>query len=120
MINNERIVPIQNTDLLSMYGVILILSSISVIALAANDPEGDFTQTTNSATVLCNEPVKSFDFGESVTAGTVYFVPGLNYTGFSIDGTATETAGDDVTADGTTLYSATLADSTVTIAKIGF
>lgn len=121
MINNERIVPIQVIDLISMYGLILKLAaSTAPTALAADDDTGDFTQSTNSATVLAAEPVASFTFGSSVTAGTVYFVPAFNYTGFTKTGATLSIAGADVEPDGRTLYSATLSSGTVTIAKVGF
>lgn len=121
MINNSRIVPIQVIDLISMYGLILKLAaSTAPTALAAADDTGDFTVSTNSATLLAAEPVSSLNFASGVTAGTVYFVPAYNYSGFSINGTATTTAGATVDPDGRTLYSATLSSGTVTIAKVGF
>lgn len=121
MINTDRIVPITAVDLITMYGLILKLAaSTAPTALAAIDTAGDFTVSTNSATLLANEPVKSLNFGSDVTAGTVYFVAAYDYTGFSINGTATTTAGATVAPDGRTLYSATLANGTVTIAKVGF
>ena len=121
MINNERIVPITAVDLLTMYGLVLAVGLDSApTALDAADTAGDFTQDTNNATVICTEPVKSFNFGKNATAGTVYFVAAYDYEGFSIDGTATATAGATVTADGRTLYSATLSSDTITIAKVGF
>lgn len=121
MINNDRIVPITTVDLLTMYGLVLAVGLASApTALDATDTEGDFTQATNGATVICSEPVKSFNFGSSVTAGTVYFVPAYDYSGFSINGTATATAGATVEADGRTLYSATLSSGTITVAKVGF
>lgn len=120
MINNDRIVPVTAVDLISLYGLILKVGSVSVTALDATTTDGQFTQTTNSATVLASEPVATFDFATGVTAGTVYFVPAFNYSGFTLAGVATTTAGATVEADGRTLYSATLADGTVTIAKVGF
>lgn len=121
MINSERIVPITVIDLISMYGLILKLAAATAPeALAATTVLGDFTVSTNSKTYLATEPVRSLNFGSGVTAGTVYFVPAYDYTGFSLNGTATETAGEDVIADGRTLYSATLSSSTVTIATVGF
>lgn len=121
MINNYRIVPITAVDLLTMYGLVLAVGLDSApTKLDATDTKGDFTQATNSATVICSEPVKSFNFGSSVTAGTVYFVPAYDYSGFSINGTATATAGATVEADGRTLYSATLSSGTITVAKVGF
>lgn len=121
MINTDRIVPITVVDLLTIYGLVLAVGLDSApTKLDATNTAGDFSQTTNSATVICSEPVKSFNFGSGVTAGTVYFVAGYDYTGFSLNGTATTTAGATVTADGRTLYSATLSSGTVTIAKVGF
>lgn len=121
MINNDRIVPITAVDLITMYGLILKLAaSTAPSALEATDTAGDFAVTTNSATLLANEPVKSLNFGSSVTASTVYFVAAYDYEGFSINGTAATTAGATVAADGRTLYSATLSSGTITIAKVGF
>lgn len=121
MINNDRIVPITAVDLLTMYGLILKLATNTApTALDATDTAGDFSQTTNSATVICSEPVKSFNFGSSVTAGTVYFVPGYDYTGFTKTGATLTIAGATVEADGRTLYSATLSSGTLTFAKLGF
>lgn len=125
MINNDRIVPITAVDLISMYGLILkaaaaAASGTAPTALAATNMAGDFVQSTNSAIVIASEPVASFTFDSSVTAGTVYFVPAYDYTGFSKTGATITTAGVDVEADGRTLYSATLASGTVTFAKVGF
>lgn len=121
MINSERIVPITVIDLISMYGLILTLAaSTAPDALAATDTAGDFTVSTNSKTYLANEPVASLNFASGVSAGTVYFVPAYDYTGFSINGTPTTTAGATVNPDSRTLYSATLSSGTVTIAQVGF
>lgn len=120
MINNDRIVPITAVDLLTMYGLVLAVGLDSApTALDATDTDGDFSQTTNSATVICSEPVKTFNFGSSVTAATVYFVPGYDYSGFTKTG-ATITVSGDVVADGRTLYKAVLSSGTVTITKVGF
>lgn len=120
MINQNRIVPVTATDLLTLYGLILKVGSINVTALAAADTAGDFTVSTNSATLLASEPVKSLNFASGVTASTVYFVAAYDYSGFSINGTAATTTGATVEADGRTLYSATLSSGTITIAKVGF
>lgn len=124
MINTDRIVPIQAIDLISMYGLILTASAAAAsgtapTALAATDTAGDFEQDTNSASVICSEPVKSLNFGSSVTAATVYFVPAYDYSGFAKT-SATLTTSGDVEADGRTLYKATLSTNALTIAKVGF
>lgn len=119
MINSNRIVPVTKTDLLTLYGNIMKLAGTSVSAVSASAP-GVFALTSGSGNVIANEPIKSIDLGESVTSITVYFIPAVDYEGFSLAGTKVSTAGVDVVADGATLYTATLATGTVTIAKVGF
>ncbi len=125
MINTDRIVPVQKVDLISLYGLILLQngSNSGLTKLAATDVDGDFKITDGSAALIANQPVKSVDIdatASSVTAATLFFVADYNYTGFSIDGVAVETAGVDVVNDACTLYKAVLATGTVTISKVGF
>ena len=124
MINNDRMVPVTATDLISLYSVILAQNSnnSSLAKLAASDTEGNFQIKTNSAVLIADEPAVSIDFdatASSVSAGTVYFVPAYGYKGFTIDGVAVTPTGA-VVADGRTLYKATLATGAITIAKVGF
>ena len=122
MINTDRIVPVTATDLITLYGLILkqdTTNNSSLAAVQAADSEGDFSITAASTPLICAEPVKTIDFGSSVTSATVFFVPAYDYAGFSLNGTATTPTGT-VTADGRTLYKAVLADSAVTITKCGF
>ena len=125
MINNDRIVAITKTDLISLYGLILKQNASlgSLAALASEDILGNFQIKTNSALVLANQPLVSCDIdatASSVSACTVFFVADQGYKGFSIDGVAKETEGDDVVADGVTLYKAVLSSGDITITKIGF
>jgi len=120
MINSNRIVPVTKTDLITLYGNILTISGTTVTAVNANDASGVFEITEGSGNLIASEPVNACDFGEDVTAAVLYFVPGYDYTGFSVAGTAVTTSGADVDPDGVTLYTATLADGAVTIAKVGF
>lgn len=122
MINNDRIVPVTKTDLITLYANILTIAGTSVTAVNANDASGVFEITEGSGNMIASEPVSSCDFGEDVTAAVLYFVPGYDYTGFSIDGTAVtpESGSATVDPDGVSLYTATLADGAVTIAKVGF
>lgn len=120
MINKDRIVPVMATDLLTLYGNILTIAGTTVAALEA-DSVGEFTVTTAaSGDQLASEPVKKLNFDTGVSAAVVYFIPAVDYKGFEIEGVAVETAGADVDPDGATLYTATLATSAVTIAKVGF
>jgi hypothetical protein len=122
MINQNRVVPVEKADLLSVYYTMFaIVSENATIdgALAADNANGDFTVSVNSKVYVASEPVKSVNFAAAATAGTVYFIAGYNYEGFKLSGTATETAGVDVDADSVTLYKAVLSSGTVTISKVG-
>ena len=119
MINTDRIVPVMATDLLTLLSEVFAIASVSVTPLQAK-AIGEFELTTSeSGAQLCAEPVKSLNFASGVTSATVYFIPALNYQGFTIAGEATTPTGD-VVADGSTLYKAELATGAVTITKVGF
>lgn len=122
MINPNRIVSVTAIDLLSLYGLILGQSGKTLTVANANDSEGDFevAEAPESGSLIASEPVKSLDFATDVSAATVYFVPTLDYVGFSINGAAVTTTGDTVNPDGRTLYLATLSSGGVSIAKQGY
>lgn len=124
MINTERIVPVQVIDLISLYGLILTMNSnnSSLAALDATNP-GEFeVASTAGSLLLADEPVETLDFASGYSAGTVYFVPAYNYSGFSINGTAVTPAEGSATVnpDGRTLYEAVLSSGAVTITQVGF
>lgn len=118
MINTDRIVPIAACDLLSMYGLIIKQSVSGLTALDASAP-GEFALTSYSAPVIADEPLKALDIDDSITAAVIYFVADYDYEGFTVDGAAVTVTGE-VSADGVSLYSATLAEGAITIAKLGF
>lgn len=127
MINNDRIVPITAIDLISMYGLILKM----IFEIGANDPaavpavieattaNGIFEITENGH-FLMNEPMKSCDIAAGVIEVNTFFVPAYDYSGFTVNGAAVTTGGDEVTADGRTLYHAVIGDGAVTITKVGY
>lgn len=122
MINNDRIVPVTKTDLLSLIGTILTLNSTSY-SVIASDVEGNFDVTGSGAAgnLLANQPVKTVDFGENVTTATVYFVAGYDFVGFTNNGEAATIASGsvEVKPDGATLYKAARASGgTVTITAV--
>lgn len=122
MINKDRIVPVTKTDLLTLYGVILMQDSnnSSLAKLASSDVEGDFA-ITSAGTYIADQPVKSVLFGSSVTSGTLFFVAAYDYKGFEKTGatlTVTEPTGG-VVADGATLYKATISTNALTITQVG-
>ena len=124
MINNDRIVPVTATDLISLYGLILLQNgNNSSLEALESVGAGEFEVKANSKLYLANEPVKALDIDKtasSVSASNIYFVPAYDYEGFSIDGAKVATAGVDVVADGRTLYKAAFSSNTITISKVGF
>jgi len=117
MINNERIVPVTQIDLISLYGLILKLSqSTAPTALNATTVNGQFT-VADAGTYIASEPVQTLNF--TAASGTVYFVPAYDYTGFTVNGAAVTPTGD-VLADARTLYKAVLGSGNVTITQVGF
>lgn len=116
MINNDRIVPVTKTDLLTLIGTTMLLAGTSVDKLAPTDVEGTFAMASGSGNKLCSQPLKSLNFGSGVTSAVIYFIPALDYEGFTKTG-ATLTVTGDVVADGATLYTATLSTNALTIAK---
>lgn len=117
MINKDRIVPVTATDLLTLLGTASRVPN-NLTKLEATAP-GQFTvAAASSYGYLANEPVEFLNFGEDVSADVVYFIPAYNFAGMAVNGTVAEIA--DVDADGRTLYSATLATGTITVAKVGF
>jgi hypothetical protein len=123
MINKNMSIPVQATDLLSLYAVILKMNgdNSSLAKLDALDVDGNFQVKSGSAPLLATQPVESIDIdatASSVSAATIYFVPAYDYKGFTIDGEAVTPTGS-VEADGNTLYKAVLATNAITITKVG-
>ena len=120
MINNDRIIPIMKMDLLSMIGTVLNLIGTSYTVLEPASIEGDFTVTVDAGTYLANQPVKTLDFADGVSAGTVYFVAGFDFAGLTVNGAAATIADGsaEVAPDGVTLYQAVLASGEVTITAL--
>lgn len=117
MINNDRIVPVTAIDLISLYGLI-IGQGATLSAVNAETVDGQFVIESAANALIASEPVSKCNF--KVDAATLYFVPAYDFAGFDLNGVAPTMAGADIVADGKTLYSATLATGTITIAKIGF
>lgn len=126
MINNDRIVPITAIDLISMYGFIIKVTCISAsnplgvpVVLEATTANGIFEITENGH-FLMNEPMKSCNIAAEITDMGVFFVPAYDYSGFTVNGATVTTQGDEVTADGRTLYTAHIRDNAFTITKVGY
>lgn len=125
MINKNRIVPVTKTDLLTLYGTMLAIASVSASVLASTDIAGDFsvTGTGSAGTFLCDQPVKTIDIPVAVTACTVYFVAAYDFAGLTVAGSAATfnssyLDNDDVLADAATLYKAVLSSGTVTLTAV--
>lgn len=118
MINSNMIVPVQKTDLLTLYGTILNIANISAEKLSGVG--GAYQVKTNSKVYIADAPVKSLDIdatASSVSANTTYFVADYDFEGVSKDGTKVTATVD---ADASTLYKAVLSSGTLTVSKVGF
>jgi hypothetical protein len=122
MVNNDRIVPIQKIDLLSMIGTVLTIANVNFTVLASTDILGNFSVTGSGAAgnFLANQPIQTLDFAEGVTSATVYFVAGYDFGGFTINGEAAAAGSGsiDVAPDGVTLYKAVLGSNKVTVSAV--
>lgn len=124
MINKDRVVPVQATDLLSLYSVILKMDSnnATLAKLDALDVDGNFEVTSGSAPLIATQPVETINIdatASSVSSATIYFVPAYDYEGFLIDGVKVTPTGT-VESDGCGLYKAVLSSGAITITRIGF
>lgn len=119
MFNDKQIVPVQKTDLISLYATVLSLAGTS-FAKQTGNVEGDFVLANSaSGNLLCDAPVKVLDFG-GASAAVVYFVAGYDFEEIRVNGTKVSPAGGiTVEKDCATLYTATLSGGTVTLAKKG-
>jgi hypothetical protein len=121
MVNKDFIIPVQKTDLLSLYGTVLTIANVS-FAIAAASVEGDvdITGTGAAGNFLANGPVKSIDFKSGVTGGTVYFIPAYDYAGIKVAGAAATMASESVEVDAANvgLYKAVLSSGEVTISAV--
>ena len=123
MINNDRIVPVQKIDLISLYGtllnVVLSAGGSTLSVLETGDVLGDF-EVEDEGTFLANQPVTTLDFASGVSSGTVYFVAAYDYAGITVAGAAATIAEGSATVqpDGATLYAATLSSGSVTVSAI--
>lgn len=109
----DRIVPVHRTDLISLYYAMFAIGASAPTKITATEP-GVFAI---SAAGLCTEPVKTAKI--SATSGVIYFVPAFDFAGFT-DGSndPITIAGATIDADGRSLYSLTISDSTYTAAKV--
>lgn len=121
MINIDRMVPVQATDLLSLYGTILKAAGTTLTKASASNAEGDFAiaEAPGSGSVICDEPVKSIALAAGVSAITIYFVPTVDFKGIT-RATTPVTESGVVDKNPGTLYLATLSSNTVTYNKVGF
>ena len=120
MINNDRIVPVTNTDLLSLYSAVLAAASVTLTKVNAAAP-GEFAISAASTALICAEPVKTVNI-TTITAATIYFVAAEDFKGFSLAGVYEEPTEDsvDVVPGSGDLYKAVLADGDITITRVGF
>lgn len=120
MINKNRIVPVQATDLLSLYRLILAASSTSKTCpvVEATEAAGRFEIAASNATSLLNEPVKSINFASDARSFPIWFVFDYDFEGFTVNGVAAAVNGSpDIDFDGVTLYQAVNSGNGIVLTK---
>lgn len=119
MINEDRIVSVLKTDLLTLYGNILVLSGKSVNAIEAGEI-GQFSLADPTGTYIASEPVDTINLTGTLGESEIYFIPDYSYRGIKDNGTPVDTD-TEVSADGETLYKiAITSGGVVSVAKAGF
>lgn len=108
MVNNDRIVPIQRIDLLTLYGTIMNIvnqGNDPFAVLPAADVEGNFVVPADGGFFIAAQPVKTLDFGEA-SGATVLFVADYGFEGFKQGGEPVEPADGsaEVIPDSVSLY----------------
>lgn len=121
MVNTDRIVPVQKIDLLSLYATILNMTSNGedeLKILESETVDGQF-KLSDAGFCIANQPVKKLTIN---TNGTVYFIADYDFDGFYrkdlIETVYVDTTGDEIVADGVTLYKAVISDDDVTITEM--
>lgn len=120
MINNERIVPVTRTDLLSLYATVLKQNAdnAALEVLKSGDVIGNFKIEDGTNPLIADQPVVTCDIASGVDA-TIYFIADPHYIGFSVDGAVVETTGDTVEAKNATLFKAVVTGGAVAITNMG-
>lgn len=114
MINKDKVVPVQRTDLLTLYGTILGINGIEYEILAAED--GEATVSVDEKIYVANQPVKHLEIADGVAETTVWMVADFDFAGVSVDGTPAEIPA--LKNDAATLYKVDCDHSTVTVTAI--
>jgi hypothetical protein len=116
MINKDRIVPVQATDLLTlMYSAKGV--SGAKYALASTNIKGVYDIQTNpvdTGAILCDEPVKKLNLASTLTVDVV-MIPDFDFEGLTVDGSAATISGDAIVGDGSSIYDLFYESGTVTV-----
>ena len=126
MINEDRIVPVTDTDLLSLYAKLLVVATsgaaVAVEPKAIAELEVNSTNLESATGVgLCTEPVKTLAIDDTVTDGAViWFVPAYDFEYVSYDGAVVAEADDLERVDPSELYLVEIDSGAATVSKFGF
>lgn len=121
MINTKRIVQVAAIDLLSLYALILKVAGKTLTIAVSTDVLGDYEieEAPSTDAYIADQPVKTMDFATGVSAADVYFVADYEFAGFTVNGAAVTPTGDEIAADGRSLYLASLSGGAITITAQG-
>ena len=106
-VNKDRIVPVTDIDLITLYNMILNATGTTMTAIAADDDKGSFTVSAGNK--ICNEPATTINI--TAASGNFFFVAAHDFVGL----TGKTVAGVDVVPDGVTLYKVAISSGTATV-----
>ena len=120
MMNQNRIVPVTQSDLISLYSSALVLhdGTIEQKSVASEDVPAVFDIADVSGVFLLDEPVKKATVASGAEV-TLYFVAAYDFEGIYVAG-SDEPLSADIDNDGKSLFKAVIADGAATVSKVGF
>lgn len=120
MMNQNRIIPVTQSDLISLYSVSLLLAddTIAQASVANADVPAVFDIADVSGKFLLDEPVKKVTVADGAEV-TLYLVAAYDFDGIYVAG-SDEPLSADIDADGKSLFKVVIASGAATVSKVGF
>lgn len=116
MVNNNRIVPVQKIDLLSLYATVYNMTHETPINILESETVDGQFDVTEAGTYIANQPVKTMSLPAEGGA-LVFFVTDYDFDGFYVNDAKVEVSAG-IKNDATTLYVAQSANGAVTITAV--
>lgn len=116
-INNDRVVPMKNTDLITLYSAIFKIHGTTISKIDGNKIDAKLS----TGNYLASEPVESIYLDSSYNNNLkIYFVADYNFKGISTNDASIvyPDTNAEIAKDGVTLYELAYNTHTATITKL--